>query len=62
MRIFYINIPRSIQREVLTKEHKNRTTLIQKKKRSTQIKSLKAKPWQEDLLSALAEEEEEPRW
>ena len=60
---FYINIPRTTQREVLTKERKNRTTLIQKKKRrnTKKIESLKAKPQQEDLLFARAEEEE-PRW
>ena len=58
---FYINIPRITQREVLTKERKNRTTLIQKKKGNTKIESLKAKPQQEDLLFARAEEEE-PRW
>ena len=45
---FYINIPRAIQREVLTKERKNRTILIQKKKKeekeegNTKIKSLKS--------------------
>ena len=43
----YINIPRAIQREVLTKERKNRTILIQKKKEekeegNTKIKSLKS--------------------
>ena len=46
---FYINISRAIQREVLTKERKNRTTLIQKKKKkeekeegNTKIKSIKS--------------------
>ena len=60
---FYINIPRITQREVLIKERKNRTTLIQKKKEKgiQKIESLKAKPQQEDLLFARAEEEE-PRW
>ena len=61
-RTFYINKPRSIQREVFTKEQKNKTTLVPKKKKSTIIKNLKAKPQREDSLSALAEEEEPQRW
>ena len=38
---FYINIPRAIQREVLTKERKNRMILIQKKKREKKRREYK---------------------
>ena len=62
-RTFYINKPRSIQREIFTKEQKIRQLLFQKKKKkSTGIKNLEAKPQQEDSLFALAEEEEPRKW
>ena len=60
---FYINKPRSIQREVFPKEQKIRQFSLQKKKKkSTGIKNLEAKPQQEDFLSAQAEEQEPRKW
>ena len=45
------------------KRTKNKTTLVpKKKKKSTGIKNLEAKPQLEDSLSALAEEEEPRKW
>ena len=67
-RTFYINKPRSIQREVFTKEQKVRQLSFKKKNIYiyiyiyTIMKNLKAKPQQKDPFSALVEEEEPQRW
>ena len=58
-RTFYINRPRIIQREVSAKEQ-NVRQLPFKKKIYTVIKTLGAKPRQEDSLFALAEKGERP--